>query len=1824
VILTLPFVLLLVGTVAVTGLLSFQSEQRAVQELATQVMQEAGDRVTQHLHTYLAIPPLINRLNLTEVEDGNLDLQDLPHLEYHLFNRLMQFPSALSVIYAREDGVFRSATRLEGLRMTVANFAQKDTAYAYRTDQQGNRRHLINTLPGFDARRDRPWYRQAVQTGKPGWGKAFQFGHESVLAITAFQPVYAPGSKKLLGVFSSGFSLNQVSQFLHSLTARRSGEIYIVDSDGLLIASSADKTPFSVIYPVKGQRVFKRFKPQESQSPLIRSADQFLFQSGKAVQFQPDQNLNFVLAGQRQFVQVHPFRLENGLDWRIVVVLSEADFTAPVYANLRQTIVLCVVALGIAVVIGIAIASSIARPILRLSRAASALARGEVDWQVPENLPIAELDVVAHQLRLSLDQIQTALLQSEEKFSKVFRACPDAITIATGLDARLLDVNDAFCASSGYTRQELLGRTAFELGFQMPFDQLFQLRQLLHDRGSVHNLELGFPAKTGELRSTLTSLERLEIDGQACVISISKDITDRKTAEAILQQQEHLLEMFFTYSLDGFFFMMLDQPLQWDDSIDKEAALDYIFAHQHVTKINPALLEQYRATEEQFLGLTPADLFAHDLQTGRMLWRQFFDAGRLRIDTSERRLDGTSMWIEGDYICLYDAEGRITGHFGVQRDISDRKAAEAQLRQQQQFTEQIAESTLAILYVYDLVENRNVYVNQQIEIIFGYSPAEIQAMGVNLLPMLVHPEDLPRIRLHHQDYLTVEDGECIETEYRMQHKNGEWRWLLSRDLVLNRTPEGAPRQILGVATDITHLKQIQESLRDTQQQLQAILDNSPSVIYLMDTQNRYLLANQSCAALLSTTPEALVGKNNEEIWGTELAAVFAANNQQVLQQGKPLEVEESVPQADGLHTYLTIKFPLRDSNGVPYAVGGISTDITARKQAEIQQANLYQQVRLELAERQRIEAALRLSQERFAGILEIASDAIISIDPQQRITLFNHGAERIFGYNASEVLGEFLDVLLPDRAIAAHRQHVGNFAQDRKHSCGMGERSEVFGRRKDGSEFPAEASISKLDLAGEMIYTVILRDISDRKAAETRLRQQAEQEQVIRAITERIRQSLDLNTILNTAVLEIRQLLHSDRVLICRFEPDWSRTITHESGAEGWQPLLSQQVVNLNFFDIQVDAYREGQVLVVDDVNTARFSPAYLEFLQQFQVQAKVIVPILVEQNQLWGLLTVHHCAAPRAWQDWEIDLLHQLAVQVGIAVQQSQLYRQIQQQAVREHALNRELDRRVQERTAQLRLAISAARMGTWEWDMLTNAQYWSPENYTLLGFHTDEWGRVLAPDGTEISPFPTYDLFMSLVHPQDRKTMRQAEQQALQQRSLYEAEYRVVGQDGNIYWRYSRGTYFFDDQGQPIKLVGVTVDITHLKQTETLLWQLAEREQLLRLMTQRMRQSLDLNEILTVAVREVRQTLQADRALVFQLSPNGGGQVIKESVLPDYPSLEGTIWEEGCLNTAHSTYHYIEQTRIFPDDTQDEWHSCLMELLHQIGVQSKVSAPILQTLEDGSRRIWGILIVHACATLRQWQLSEADLLQQIANQLAIAIQQADLYQRMQVELTERRQAEERLQASLQEKDVLLKEIHHRVKNNMQMVSSLLNLQADSITDPEVLRPFIESQQRIKSMALVHEKLYRSDNLAHINFSEYVQQLAQDLFQSCRKQATITLQVDVEPVQLSVDTAIPCGLIINELLSNALKHAFPDQRSGTVTVQFRSAPDSPNPGRYILVVRDDGIGFPRDLDYCNTESLGLQLICALTQQLRGTIHLDNTNGTVFEISFIHPFQKNL
>ncbi|MDZ8224230.1 PAS domain S-box protein [Nostoc sp. ChiVER01] len=415
--------------------------------------------------------------------------------------------------------------------------------------------------------------------------------------------------------------------------------------------------------------------------------------------------------------------------------------------------------------------------------------------------------------------------------------------------------------------------------------------------------------------------------------------------------------------------------------------------------------------------------------------------------------------------------------------------------------------------------------------------------------------------------------------------------------------------------------------------------------------------------------------------------------------------------------------------------------------------------------------------------------------------------------------------------------------------------------------------------------------------------------------------------------------------------------------------------------------------------------------------------------------------------------------------------------------------------------------------------------------------------------------------------------------------------------------------------QIIGIGQDIIERKRTEQALKAQAEREQLMRTVAQRIRQSLNLQDILNATVEEVRDLLGVDRVVVYQFDPEMIGTIVAESVEPGWTASLGVQIHDTCFQTGAGVEYYQRRKRAIANIYEAGLSDCHIRLLEQFEVKANLVVPIL--LEVSSQNLgshlWGLLIAHQCSGFRHWEENQLDLLDQLTVQLAIAIQQSSILEQAQTELVQRQKAQVKLKNALAEKEVLLKEVHHRVKNNLQIVSSLLQLQSQTLKDPEAIKALRESQNRIESISLIHKNLYTSANIGQIDVADYIENLAASLLFSYQiYPGKIALETDIDSVSLNADQAIACGLVINELISNALKHAFPNQQAGIISIALRNVDNSIE-----MTIRDNGIGLPDNLDWTTTDSLGLSLVYDLvTEQLEGDITLERNHGTVFKIKF--------
>ena len=454
--------------------------------------------------------------------------------------------------------------------------------------------------------------------------------------------------------------------------------------------------------------------------------------------------------------------------------------------------------------------------------------------------------------------------------------------------------------------------------------------------------------------------------------------------------------------------------------------------------------------------------------------------------------------------------------------------------------------------------------------------------------------------------------------------------------------------------------QLQETLNGIQEQqilLKSIINRLPHAVFWKDLNGYYLGCNQTFAEDAGfSTPEEVIGLALEALPWKVNTSLKSAEDSYIIHQRKPqLNIEKLLVKEGENKRWLNInKVPLLNSGGAAIGIVGTYEDITHRKHTE---------------------EVIRQSHKKFSRLFHQSNDAIVLHDLEGNIVDVNQRAIENLKYARNEILKIKLPQIYPS---SEHEKYEAAL----KSVCTSGyTRFETLFQANDGMTFPAEVSASSLKIDGQELVQSIIRDITERKEAELALAKQFEKEQLLKNITLRMRQSLDLKKILDTTADEIRQFLDTERVLIYRFSPDWSGYIAAESVVTDQQSIIMEAISDPCFDQAYAEIYRNGHVSNIEDIYTAGFKSCYIEFLESLQVRASLIVPIIQSQD-LWGLLIAHSCSAPRHWSQPEVDLLQQLAVQVTIAVQQSQLYEQSQGE-LRERKL---IEKNLRESEAALR----------------------------------------------------------------------------------------------------------------------------------------------------------------------------------------------------------------------------------------------------------------------------------------------------------------------------------------------------------------------------------------------------------------------------------------------------------------------------------------------------------------------------------------------------------
>lgn len=457
------------------------------------------------------------------------------------------------------------------------------------------------------------------------------------------------------------------------------------------------------------------------------------------------------------------------------------------------------------------------------------------------------------------------------------------------------------------------------------------------------------------------------------------------------------------------------------------------------------------------------------------------------------------------------------------------------------------------------------------------------------------------------------------------------------------------------------------------------------------------------------------------------------------------------------------------------------------------------------------------------------------------------------------------------------------------------------------------------------------------------------------------------------------------------------------------------------------------------------------------------------------------------------------------------------------------------------------------------------------LLGYQTDEWCQQPG-------------LWEASLHPEDREWVLAEEARALKEKGAFTAEYRLLRKDGRMVWVSDHSTWTISRNGT-INGQGIMLNISSRKRAE----QIREATYTI---SQSAYAADNLSELYAL-IHHVLGTLIRAENFFIALYDDQTEIIQFPYFMDEYDTVPAPFMVKRGLT------HYVLTTGrpLFasPQVFQD---------LQKKGIVESVGTPSIDWLGVPLKvkdRTIGAMVVQSYHEGERYDQEALDILTFISTQVANAI--------------ERKRAEETIRIALEEKEVLLREIHHRVKNNLQVITGLLSLQADHLDDPKVLAVFNDSRARISSMSLVHQALYQSNDLARVNIAEYFQMLV-DHLGLVYGSPNIRIVIRAEDLLINIEKAIPLGLIVNELITNSMKYAFPDQRSGTVQISLQAQVLRGDEREYILEVADDGVGLPENINTAAPVSFGLQIVNMLIKQLKGSLQVKNTPGATYQIRF--------
>lgn len=858
---------------------------------------------------------------------------------------------------------------------------------------------------------------------------------------------------------------------------------------------------------------------------------------------------------------------------------------------------------------------------------------------------------------------EQALAASEARLRAVVQHSFDIIAIIDADGIRRF-VNDSVERILGYPTAAMTGRNAFEgihpddvervqLAFQsslkQPEQPIWVEFRYQHQNGHWVDLEL--------VGTNL--LYQAEIHG---VVANLRDISARKRTEKDLRESERHYATLADALPVGIF--------------RNDADGNCIYVNDHWSEITGL-------TVQEGLGLGWMQCVHPDYRDRIFAWWRTViqhsisdhQAVQFCQEVCLQTRNGVVKWVYCQSVPEIDDSGNVTGYVGSLTDITQQKQIETALRESEQRMLALALNLPSSAYQCVFSADGAIslpFISPGATELMGLSVAEVQANPALLFEM-VHPDD--RAMFVNWVQYSIATLENFQHEYRIVLRTGETKWV--KDLARYSQRDNGDVVANGIAIDISDRKRTEEALQQSEALLRTMFERSGVGIVILNANGQFVQVNPAYEVMLGYSETELqrltfADLTHEEDCESNLKLFTAL----IRGECEMYQVEKRYHRRDGDVIWVRVTTSLiSTSDDQPSLIMAVIEDVTARRQAQdaLQGFNRELEARVEqrtselrqtvvwleqeVQERKQAELELRHNRALREAIFNESADAIFLVDSDRLLTIdCNHRAVELFEANhRAELIG-----------IAVHTLQRHPFSQVELQA--MIAEMTVTGRwnaeieyvTRQGKLFWGNLATRVMHVAGNTMHLVRVSDISDRKQTELLQRQQIERELLLASITQRMRESLDLPTVLNTMVTETQRLLQADRVLVYRIAADGTGKAIAEIVVPGWQPILDRVFPSETFPANCYDRYVGGHLCVLPDREQETVLPCLVDFMHMFQIRAKLVAPI-IQGNALWGLLIVHQCKAPRHWQEWEVNLLRQLGNQLSIAIQQSELYQQLQ-----------------------------------------------------------------------------------------------------------------------------------------------------------------------------------------------------------------------------------------------------------------------------------------------------------------------------------------------------------------------------------------------------------------------------------------------------------------------------------------------------------------------------------------------------------------------------------